>query len=116
MSKYSIPDDHVWADEKEVWEREEEPACYLDTHDIAVVDKDTDRDGGYRYEFHIAHGEEDYLPIAFPMRKQKWAGNFWREMEKLDYEDWEDIPSYVKARMASVVEGVDHYDELEPNI
>lgn len=116
-TKYSIPDDYEWDDQKqEQPEPGEDLPARLDDHTVKVHHKtDPDRPNGYRYEFAILHGEE-WCPVALPMKKEKWAGNFWREHSKLDDRDWPDIPYCVKTQVLGVVAGVDSVEDLAPEV
>lgn len=114
MTKYSISDDHEWADEKQQ-EQESARNVYIDDHTVRIVDKSAaDRPKGINYEFSIIDGENEWEPYAIPMRKYKWAGNFWRVLGWMDDTDWEDIPTGVKLKLVSVVEGAKYPEDISP--
>ena len=112
MSKYSVPKDH-WEKDEQPEPNEELPAR-VDVHAVKIHHKtDPDRPNGYRYVFHISHGHR-WDPIAIPLEKERWAGNFWRKCEDLDDRDWENVPHCVKEELVEVVAGADSVRDLSP--
>lgn len=86
----------------------------VDIHAVYVHHKtDPERTNGYRYQFHISHGHR-WDPVAIPLARERWAGNFWRKCDDLDDEDWEDIPYCVREKVTEVVEGAHGPADLNP--
>lgn len=103
MSKYSIPDDHEWADEQT--EDFTESPVSVESHKVEIVHTtDPTEDMGYgrdKYTVHIVNDDDrERAPFALYATKWRWKGNFWRETLQVD---WRDLPNVVQRRVASTV-------------
>lgn len=109
-----IPDDHWEADEQPAPD-EEQPAV-VDAHIVRVHHKtDPERSHGYQYEFRVTYGHR-WSPVATPVSKRRWAGNFWRKCDNLDGSDWVDVPYCVREKVADVVAGAAAPTDLDPRV
>lgn len=110
MSKYSIPDDHEWADEKE--QQLDHQPVHVDRHEVDVIlTTDPHEKYGYgreKYTAHLSHDEDGATCLYFT--EHRWKGNFWRETTEWD---WQDVPGLVKRQVAAVVD-CDGVDDLDP--
>ena len=121
MPKYSIDDDHEWADEKDPNEDEEWPRTYVEGHDVEVVYQygDDPMWDKRKYRVHISgtdDGFEPWISFAVPHR---WKGNFWREHLNDDGHrkmiEFDEIPVPVVRRVAAMLGmDADDYRELDP--
>jgi hypothetical protein len=68
---------------------------------------------GYLYKFGIQHGDEDYHPIAVPVEKRKWAGNFWRKKGDRAPEP-DEVPMCVWNELPPLIPGARTVKELRP--
>ena len=68
---------------------------------------------GFLYKFGIHHGDEDYCPIAVPVEKRKWAGNFWRKKGDRAPEP-DEVPMCVWNELPPLIPGARTVEELRP--
>lgn len=112
MAKYNVPDGH-WDRDDDNDESEYSPTT-IDTHRVAVIlTTDPHEKMGYgrkKYTAHLTHDEDG--PTVLYFTRSRWKGNFWREIEELD---WLDVPGVVRQQVASVV-ACDGVDELSPGV
>ncbi len=110
MTKYSVPDDH-WEDEDDGPVESNAPTS-IESHTVDVIlTTDPTEDMGYgrkKFTAHIAHKDDG--PVVLYFTRHRWKGNFWRDIEELD---WRDVPGSVKRQVAAVV-ACDGVDDLDP--
>lgn len=107
-----VPGDH-WQEDEQPEPDEEQPA-EVAAHVVRVHHKkDPEQPNGYQYEFRVTHGHR-WSPIAIPVAKRRWAGNFWRKCGDLEGSDWPDLPLCVREQVAAVVADADAPIDLNP--
>lgn len=113
MTKYGdmIPDDHTWEDEDEGPVEPGAPTS-VDSHTVDVIlTTDPTENMGYgrkKFTAHISHKDDG--PVVLYFTRHRWKGNFWRDIEELD---WRDVPGSVKRQVAAVV-ACDSVEDLNP--
>lgn len=112
MTKYEIPDDYEWADEKQ-GQTEAPDRTSIDSHEVDVIyTTDPSEDYGYgreRYTATLRYDDETDEPYVLMVVKHRWKGNYWRDTHDMD---WRDTPEPVRKQVAAVLP-VDAPDELD---
>jgi len=106
-----IPEGHWTDDESEATEDETHYRATVETQTVEVTWRTDPRD--LRFRVHVSHGDHRWCPVAsFAGRAHRLAeSNQWDPMGRID---WADLPLPVQKRVATVVAGVDHHQELDP--
>ena len=99
MSKYNIPDDHEWSDEKEQ-EAPEYPKATLSNHTIEVtLHKSDEYQARKKYECHVSHDQNNTKVLYVTPHKDK--GNYFRRLDEML--DFHEVPHLVRQRVAKTL-------------
>lgn len=102
MSKYEIPDDHEWADEKQ--QQEPSKLTRVRSHDIEVYhDTEPDPKDNYereRYTLTVSYDDETGDPYVLYAVEHRWKGNYWRDITDWD---WRDLPDAVRESVTTAL-------------
>lgn len=98
MTKYEIPDDHVWADEKEPTTKESKPVFEIQHHLLEILH----REGGQRKErdkrYHFAFDGGQIFAIG---KEHRLADS--NQFDPIGNVSWNEVPNGVKRKLAEAM-------------
>ena len=98
MSKYSIPDDHVWADEKEPTTEDSKPVFEIEHHMLDILH----REGGERKERDIRYSFAFDGGTVFAVGKShRLAGS--NQFDPMNNAEWDEIPNGIKRKLEEAI-------------
>jgi len=93
MSKYNIPENHEWQDEKEAEQQQQEweDRASLNEHTVTVIyDVEQEYQTAEKYECRISHSHEQPKVLCVYTFQNK--GTYWRKNDVEDWIDFQDMP------------------------
>jgi len=97
MAKYSIPDDHVWSDEKEASTEDGKPVFEIEHHMLDILHRKGDsKERDIRYEFAFDGGE------VFAIGKSHRLANS-NQFDPMGNSSWGEVPEGVKRKLETAI-------------
>jgi len=105
MTKYDIPDNYEWRDEKEAKQQQEEwmNRANVDAHSVTVIyDEEQEYQTAEKYECRISHSYDD--PVVYCVHTFQNKGNYWRKRDVDDWIDFRDMPMPARKCVAETLD------------